>query len=200
MIMEDQSEQQQVREEGGRGREETAVVLDFLPNGYPFDDRPMHRKTAITQAIGKKHFTLLELVPKKGISLQPTQEVYIGEGKREEIHHIVGKLPIDRLTSTARQELSFIIEDLVKKDEKRFIEFFNKAQPLTTRMHQLELIPGLGKKHMWEIIEARKDKPFESFDDIKKRVKLMPDPEKALVKRILSELEGKEKHRIFADV
>jgi putative nucleotide binding protein len=200
--MDDQQEQQVREDLGSRGssREETAVVLDFLPHGYPFDDRPMHRKTAITQAIGKRHFTLLELVPKKGISLQPTQEVYIGEGKREEIHHIVGKLPIERLTSTARQELNFIIEDLVKKDEGRFVDFFNKAQPLTTRMHQLELIPGLGKKHMWEIIEARKDKLFENFDDIKKRVKLMPDPEKAIVKRILNELEGKEKHRIFADV
>ena len=48
------------------------------------------------------------------------------------------------------------------------IEFFNKAAPLTTRMHQLELLPGLGKKHMWEIIEERKDKPFESsFPDFK---------------------------------
>lgn len=198
--MEDLPEQQAREDSGGRDREETAIVLDFLPHGYPFDDRPMHRKTAITQAIGKKHFTLLELVPKKGINLQPTQEVYIGEGKREEIHHIIGKLPMDRLTSTARQELSFVIEDLVKKNEKRFVDFFNNAQPLTTRMHQLELIPGLGKKHMWEIIEARKDKPFESFVDIKARVKLMPDPEKALLKRILNELEGKEKHRIFADV
>ncbi len=67
-------------------------------------------------------------------------------------------------------------------------------------MHQLELLPGLGKKHMWEIIEARKEKPFESFADIKKRVKLMPDPEKAIIKRILKELSGIEKHRVFVDV
>lgn len=182
------------------GREEIAIVLDFLPNGYPFDERPMHRKTAIAQAIGKKRFTLLELVSKKGVNLQPTQEVYIGEGKREEIHHIVGKLAVEKLTRTAQQELEFIVKELVKKNEKRFVEFFNKAQPLTTRMHQLELLPGLGKKHMWEILEARKDKEFESFADIKKRVKLMPDPEKAIIKRILNELGGKEKHKMFADV
>ncbi len=182
------------------GREEVAIVLDFLPNGYPFDDRPMHRKTAIVQAMGSKRFTLLELVPKKGITLQPTQEVYIGEGKREEIHHIIGKLQIDKLTRTAKQELEFVVEELVKKDEKRFVDFFNKAQPLTTRMHQLELLPGLGKKHMWEIIEERRDRDFESFADLKKRVKLMPDPEKAIIKRILNELEGKEKHSLFADV
>jgi len=182
------------------GKEEKAIVLDFLPNGYPFDRRPMHRKTAIVQAIGKEHFAILELVPKKDIFLQPHEEVYIGEGKRDKIHHITGKLEYSKLTATAKSELDFIIKEEVKEKEMKFVEFFNKAQPLTMRMHQLELLPGLGKKHMWEIIEARKEKPFESFADIKKRVKLMPDPEKAIVKRIESEVEGKEKHRIFVDV
>ena len=67
-------------------------------------------------------------------------------------------------------------------------------------MHQIELLPGVGKKHMWEIIEARKEKDFDSFDDIKKRVKLMPDPKKAIIKRILQEIEGNEKHRLFVEV
>ena len=180
-------------------REENAVVLDFLPNGYPFDKRPSHKKTAVAQALGKDHFTLLELVPKKEIFVQPYEEVYIGEGKREKIHHILGKLPLDKLTATAKSELDFVVKDLVKKKEKDFVEFFNKAQPLTTRMHQLELLPGLGKKHMWQILEARRDKDFESFTDIKKRVKLMPDPEKAIIRRIIAEIGGKEKHRIFVE-
>ncbi|MFC1691475.1 DUF655 domain-containing protein [Nanoarchaeota archaeon] len=180
-------------------KEENAIVLDFLKNGYPFDNRPSHKKTPIIQAIGKTHFTLLELVPKKEIFLQPYDEVYIGEGKREQIHHINGKLPLDKLTSTARNELEFVIKDIVKNNEKNFIGFFNEAQPLTTRMHQLELLPGLGKKHMWQIIEERKEKSFESFEDLKKRIKLMPDPEKAIIKRILAEISGEEKHRVFVD-
>jgi putative nucleotide binding protein len=178
-------------------KEETAIVLDYLPNGYPSDTRPMHMKTPIAQALGKEHFTLLELVPKKGIFLQPYEEVYIGEGKREKIHHIVGKLPIIKLTATAKSEMEYVVKDLVVKHKERFVEFFNKAQPLTTRMHQLELLPGFGKKHMWEILEERKDKPFESFEDLKKRVKLIPDPEKAVIKRVLAEIQGKEKHLIF---
>ncbi|MBS3126429.1 DUF655 domain-containing protein [Candidatus Woesearchaeota archaeon] len=183
-----------------QAKEENAVVLDFLPNGYAFDNRPSHMKTAIVQALGKSRFVLLELAPKKGIHLQPYAEVYIGEGKREHIHHIVGKLPMDRLTPTAKSELDFVVKDLVKKNEKRFVDFFNEARPLSTRMHQLELLPGLGKKHMWEVIEARRDKPFESFEDIRKRVKLMPDPEKAIAKRIMEELSGKEKHRLFVEM
>ena len=149
-----------------------------MPNGYPLDDRPMYMKTPIVQALGKDHFVLLELVPKKGVHLQPYEEVYIGEGKRDKVHHIIGKLPMQKLTRTAGSELEFAVKEIVKKNEKKFIDFFNNAMPLSTRMHQIELLPGVGKKHMWEIINSREDKPFESFDDIKKRVKLMPDPEK----------------------
>ena len=53
---------------------------------------------------------------------------------------------------------------------------------------------------MWEILDARKEKAFEDFKDIKKRVKLMPDPEKAIVRRILKEIDGTEKHRVFVDM
>ncbi|NQU98488.1 DUF655 domain-containing protein [Candidatus Woesearchaeota archaeon] len=182
-----------------RRKEEEAIVLDFLPNGYPFDSRPSHMKTPIVQAIGKENFTLLELVPKKGIFLQPYEEVYIGEAKREKIHHINGKITPDKLTHTAKSELAHAVKQLVHNHQKRFVEFFNKAQPLSTRMHIIELLPGVGKKHMWEIVEERKGEPFKDFDDIKKRVKLMPDPETVIQKRIMQELTGVEKHLLFVD-
>ena len=182
-----------------REKEEHAIVLDFLPNGYPFDPRPSHIKTPIVQAIGKRRFTLLELCPKKGIFLQPSEDVYIGEGKRERIHHILGKLQYDKMTNTGLSTLELVLKDLVKEQEQFFVDFFNRAQPITIRMHQLELLPGLGKKHMNAIIEARRDEDFKSFEDLKKRVKLIPDPKKTVVRRILLELEGKEKHRLFVD-
>ena len=116
------------------------------------------------------------------------------------MHHILGKLEISKLTMTAKSELEFVVAEYVKANSQRFVNFFNTAQPLTMRMHQLELLPGLGKKHMWEIIETRRDKPFQNFQDIKDRVKLMPDPEKVIVKRILLELLGEEKHRLFVEV
>ena len=144
----------------GQIKEEHAIVLDFLQHGHAFDTRPAHLKSSIAQAIGKNHFILLELVPKKGIFLQPMQEVYIGEGKRDEIHHIFGKIAYDKLTQTAQHELEFVILELVMKTQKRFVDFFNKCGPISTRRHQLELLPGIGKKHMWEVIEKRQEKPF----------------------------------------
>ncbi len=178
-------------------KEELAIVLDFLPNGYPFDTRPMHRKTAIAQALGKGYFTLLEMVPKKGVTLQPGEEIYIGEGKREHVHHVVGRIPAEKLTQTARGELEFVIKSLVEKKRDKFVDFFNNAGAINARRHQIELLPGIGKKHMWEIIEQRKEKPFESFDDLRKRVKLMPDPEKAVIRRIMKEINGEDKYRLF---
>ena len=178
-------------------KEEYTVALDYLPNGYAFDNKPTYKKNAIVQAIGKKHLILLELVPKKDVFISPYEEVYVGEGKREKIHHIMGKLPYDRLTQSAKAELEFVIAEIVEKDEKRFIDFFNKARPLTTRMHQLELLPGLGKKHMWQVIEERDVEPFKDFEDLRKRVKLIPDPKKLLIRRILKEISTEEKHNLF---
>ena len=180
-------------------RDRHAIILDFLPQGYPTDTRPSHRKNPIAQAIGKTQLGLLELIPKEGVFLGIGDEVYIGEGKREKIHHIQGRIPINKLTNTATNELPYVIEQLVSSNEQRFVDFFNNAQPLSTRMHSLELLPGLGKKHMWEVIDAREDQPFESFKDIDERVKLLPNPKKLVIRRIMSELEGNEKHRIFTE-
>jgi len=117
----------------------------------------------------------------------------------EEISHIKRRIRYEDLTGFAKSELEHAVRKIVEEDEKRFVDFFNKAQPITVRLHQLELLPGIGKKHMWEILEARKEKPFESFEDLKKRVKLMPDPMKIIVRRIMQEIHGSEKHTIFVD-
>ena len=180
-----------------RIKEERAIILDFLPNGYPFDKRPLHMKTPIAQALGKEHFILLELVPKKEVFLQLNEEVYMGEGKREKIHHIAGRIPFDKLTQTAKLGVETLIRDMVTQNELKFVEFFNKAAPINMRRHQLELLPGVGKKHMQEILEEREKKTFESFEDLRVRVKLMPNPENAIVRRIIMEMKEEDKHRIF---
>lgn len=183
-----------------RQREESAIILDFLQHGYPFDTRPSHLKSPIAQSIGKTRFALLELIPKPGIFLQPNEEVYVGDGPRDKIHHVVGKIPISKLTGTAKQELSHAVAKLINENESRFVEFFNTARPMTVRTHQLELLPGIGKKHMHEIVAVREEKPFVSFEDIRNRVKLLPDPVKIVRLRIENELAGEEKHRLFVDV
>ncbi len=169
-------------------KEEWAYVLDFLPVGHPAN----RERRPVAQVIGTGYFTLLEVAPKPGVKLEVMEKVYIGEGKRDKIASIIRKIPPSRLTAAAYGELEYAIEKIVEENEKKFVEFFNTASPITTKLHQLELLPGIGKKHMWEIIEERKKKPFESFEDIKRRVPTLPDPRRSIIKRIMEELEGEE--------
>ena len=174
-------------------KEEKAIILDFLAEGYPDRRHP----EPLAQSIGISSFTLLELVPREDIELSPEDEVYIGEGKRDKIRYIKGSLKVSELTNVARSNLERVITELVKNNEKKFVDFFNTAGMLTPRMHKLQLLPGIGRKHVVDILDARRAKLFESFKDMVARVKLFPDPVKSVVKRIMNELEGTEKYHIF---
>jgi putative nucleotide binding protein len=152
----------------------------------------------VAQAIGSQYFTLLHLVPRRGITLQLKEEVYIGAGKRDKISYILGRLPKEKLTETAKIELGDFVGKIVNERETQFVNFFNKAEPINTRLHQLELLPGFGKKHMKAVVEEREKKPFSSFEDIKKRIKSIPDPKKVIEKRLLEELTEQVKYKLFA--
>jgi putative nucleotide binding protein len=49
---------------------------------------------------------------------------------------------------------------------------------------------------MWQVINQRERKPFESFEDLQKRTEL-PNPVKLITKRVMEELEGDSKYRLF---
>jgi len=174
-------------------KEETAIILEYLPNGYPLEKKML----PIAQAIGEKNFTLLELVPRRGVAITIGEKVYIGEGKRDKISYILGRLKREKLTEPAKNQLQEEIKRLVKESEQRFIDFFNKSDAVNKRLHQIELIPGLGKKHMQEILKQREEKSFESFEEMKERIPNLPDPEKAVEKRIFQELTNLERYNLF---
>lgn len=176
-------------------KEEQAIILDYLPNGYPLERKMM----PIAQAIGKKTLVLLELVPRRGVSLDVGEEVYIGEGKRDKVYYILGRLHREKLTESAKHQLQEFVERIVKENEKEFVEFFNKSEAINKRLHQIELLPGFGKRHMQEILKQRKEQEFSSFEDMKKRIQNLPDPEKAVQKRILTELENIERYNLFVN-
>jgi putative nucleotide binding protein len=174
-------------------KEDYAIILDYLPNGYPLGGR----MNPIAQAIGEKTMALLELVPRRGVSLEVNEKVYIGPEKRDKIYYIAGRLQNDKITETAKIQLQEFIDKLVAEQEKKFVDFFNSAQAINTRLHQIELLPGFGKKHMQELLSERDKKPFESFEDMKARVSNLPDPKKAIEKRILEELLEKQRFNLF---
>ena len=186
-------------ESGREKKRETHVhILDYLPYGHPEDSRPVYQKKPLVQAVGEAKFVLMELSPKKDKIPAVYERVYIGEGERDVIDHVIKRLRYTELTQTAKVELSYILEKMVKEDEERFIRAFNEAKPITTRLHTLDLMPGIGKKLMWAIVEEREKGEFSGFEDLTKRVKGLHHPEKIIAKRIEEEImEENMKYKIF---
>lgn len=178
--------------------EDYAYILDYLPQGLP-GDRSFKREP-VAYALGENEFKLFELVPKPNAVIQIGERVYIGKDidQREKIQHVKRRVSYDELTSASHSELPYIITDIVIANEERFVDFFNKAQAITTRYHMLELLPGLGKKTMWAVIEERKRGEFKSFKEIAERVPALKHPEKLIAKRIEIELsDPSQKYHLF---
>ncbi len=179
--------------------EEYAYVLDFLQHGRPGirpTGRAGYRAGALIQCLGEEFFTLLEALVKEGLILKPGDRVYVGKNSREEVTYIIGRIGYEELTASAKAELPSTINKVVLNREAWFVNFFNTARAITPRMHALELIPGIGKKYMWQVINEREKKPFQSFDDITKRTEL-PNPVKLITKRVMEELDTDSKYRLF---
>ena len=174
--------------------EENAIVLDFMPTGKP----SAVRTEPMAQIIGKDFFTLLEVVPKTGISLNIGEDVYIGKDERPKVELVKGRISFKDLTSNSLSELEGTITDMIESNGEKYLGFYNTARGISLKRHQLELLPGMGKKHMLALLDEREKKKFESFEDIIARVKGVPDPKKAIIKRVMEELEGPDdKHFIF---
>jgi putative nucleotide binding protein len=176
--------------------EEYAYVLDYLPHSRPGMPRASHSTIGILQLIGESYFTLLEASPQKDAEYNICDKIYVGKGERAKVERILSRITYDELTSAAKAELPAVIEQIIIDNEERFIEFLNTSPSLTPRMHSLELLPGIGKKLMYQIIDLRERLPFENFEEFKNRVNLS-DPVKLITRRILKELSEDEKYNIF---
>ena len=175
--------------------EEYAYVLDYLPHGRT-SERSRHLAVPTVQVMGEQHFTLLEAELKIGATVVVPERIYIGRERREKVDRIISRISYEQLTANAKAELVPIVEELVKTHEKRFVDFFNNSQPVTPRMHSLELLPGIGKKSMWAIVNLREKKPFTAYKDIQDRTGITDIP-RILSKRVMEELSAESKYRLF---
>jgi putative nucleotide binding protein len=175
--------------------EEEVIVLDVLPYGDPIRGI----RSPLIQTIGVSRFLLIELrsLIHQAPSLKPLDLVSLSSSLDGKILAFGRYLAYEDLTATAKSTLPDAIALIVKSQEKRFVNFFNNAQPLSKKAHTLELLKGIGKKTLWTILEERRKKPFESYDDIKKRVDI--DPVKLIVERILDELRNPQTIYLFVN-
>jgi putative nucleotide binding protein len=177
--------------------ENFAYVLDYLPNGRQ-TERGFHREP-LALAIGEDELKLFELVPRPGAALAAGSRIaLVAQGTTPAaVDHVRRRLGYEELTVAARSELPTVLERIVTSNAPRFLRFFNEAPAVSRRFHLLELLPGIGKKTMQQIVDARRNAPFESFPDLEARLHLKA-PERLIVGRIEQELSGVEdKYRLF---
>ena len=178
--------------------EDYVYVLDHLSKGR--GDLPPHKRTPVVYGVGEGQFTLLELVPYKDQSFSIGERIYVGKdsSKRTKITKIKGRINYEDMTSTAHGEMPYVLLDIVKTNETRFIKFYNDSPAISTRFHVLELLPGLGKKMMRDILNERKKKKFESFKEMCDRIDFLRAPDKLIAKRVELELtDPDQKYRLF---
>ncbi len=184
-----------MEESQNRAFETHGYVLAVIPpKVFLRDNRP--RGETIVQAVGESFFTLLELAPHHGATINPQERVPIHRNAKGKIDHVKRRIFYDDLAPESSEELPLVIEMIVTKHEHTFVQFFNEAKPLTTRMHSLQLLPGIGQTLMWAILEERKREPFKSFEDIAARTKLQ-HPKKVITARIIDELKEEVKRWLF---
>jgi putative nucleotide binding protein len=109
---------------------------------------------------------------------------------------VLGKLEYGNISAAAQSELKNVVTMIVTNNEKRFVDYINNSQPLTPRIHALELIPGIGKTYMKTILEEREKQRFIDFADLQNRVGLK-EPAKQIVQRIMEEITGEVKVTLF---
>ena len=177
-----------------RKYEEYAYVLDHVERGKSFTVRG--REGIIVTAIGEDRLTILEILGVADSTFEVGERIYIGKEGRTKVQSVLGKMDYKKISQTAQTELPGVVEKIVTQNEKRFVDYLNNAQPLTPRIHALELIPGIGKTYMKVMLEERDKSKFESFEDLQNRVGLK-EPIKQITKRIMEEITGEARMNLF---
>ncbi|MBT8242987.1 MAG: DUF655 domain-containing protein [Nitrosopumilus sp.] len=177
-----------------RKYEEHAYVLDFNSRGKSTTVRG--RDGIIITAIGEDRLTLLEVLGIPNSTFEIGEKIYIGKEGRTKVLSVLGKMEYDKISSSAQSELDSVIEKIVTNNESKFVGYLNNAQPLTPRIHALELIPGIGKTYMKTMLEEREKKKFESYQDLQERVGFK-EPIKHISERIMDEISGESRMNLF---
>ncbi len=175
-----------------------AVVLDYLAHGLSDDGRPQYEKSPAGYALGVEDFRLYQVAFDEEERLTIGSEVVVEPREHRDVVTNASRVDYEDLSSGAQSELEYVVADLVEANEERFVDFYNDAQPITLRLHQLNLLPGIGKKLRNGILDERKRKPFESFEELSERVSGLHDPDEILVDRIIEELRDDDlKYQTF---
>jgi putative nucleotide binding protein len=174
-----------------------AVLLDFFPNGR--SDGGQYARTPTGFAMGTEAFGLYEIVFEEDTDVTIGDEVVIEPPAERSGIQRLREVDYESLSGGAQSELEYVVEERIEADEDRYVEFFNEAGPITLRLHQLNLLPGIGEKLRENVIDQRRRQPFADLEDLEDRVSGLHDPKGVLADRIVEEItEDDLKYYLFA--
>lgn len=182
----------------GSDDREIAVVLDVLAHGRSDADEPQYRRSPVAYAVGEDTFSLFEMTLTDDANITIGDRVSIRPAFADGIDR-GRQIEYDGLTDGAKSELEYVVEEIIEGDERRFVDFFNEAQPVSLRLHQLNILPGIGDKLRDSILDQRKRRPFESFEDLEERVSGLHDPKGTITDRVQEEMRDGDdlKYKLF---
>jgi putative nucleotide binding protein len=158
-------------------------------------ERPPDRdedESRYVQAVGETGFILLELAAAEDADLTPGDRLAV---ESEAFNSVTRRLTYHTLTQAAQNRLKESIAAIIGDNEQRFIGWYNNAQPIGLRKHQLDVLPGIGDTRRERIIDEQRQGPFADFADLEMRVDSLHDPQTLLVERVLTELREVEEAR-----
>ncbi|WP_211312083.1 DUF655 domain-containing protein [Halarchaeum salinum] len=168
-----------------------AVVLDVLRHGRSGDDRAAFRRGQVGFAVGTEEFELYEFLMADDSDVSIGDRVRVAPDADADLDR-VSTVTYDDLSGGAQSELEYVVEELVEANPEPFLDFYNEAGAVSLRLHQLNLLPGIGDTLRDKILDERKRGPFESFADLADRVDGLHDPKEIIVERVLKELKGED--------
>jgi putative nucleotide binding protein len=179
-------------------REREVIILDLLPHGHVGDKKPSWARKPLSQVLTFSDFVLYEVEFNRESDIKVQEkDTYENFRNKNKLGKVIRKIDYNDLTNTSKALIQPILEKEINNYEELFINFFNKSTSITPRLHALKLIPGIGQKHMWEILEARNRQEFVTFQDISDRTSIS-NPPKQIALRIIKELKRDVKYYLFS--
>lgn len=172
------------------------IILDFYPQGKSLSSKYSEDFNPLAVVMTVDRFQFFDVIFKRGVNISVGDSMTIPSASLKVFK--IKRISYNQLSDSAVASLPEIVQEIVKSSEARFIRFLNHARPLTSQMHQLQLIPGIGNKRLWQILEARKKNLFQTFEDFKDRTGIS-DPILVFTNRIINEIKEEEKYLLFTE-
>ena len=181
---------------GTHPHEKRGIIFEIAQDYLTESHSGFKKEFPTYYVVGDESYSLLKIYLKRPFMPPLVVGDVLDLDSNKEKFHLVKRIAIDQIPLGVAYVLEESFTKLVKDQEQKFIKFFNEARPITVKLHHLCLVPGFGLKRMWTILDTRKTKLFDSFNDFEARAGVDPVP--MLVKRLQLELAGKERYYLFS--